>query len=572
MSSSSPSIVGIAVRDLARLRTIATTVAKHGFGELVMRTPIGTRLFGGKSAPDGDPSLRNRSAPERFTAMLSSLGPTYIKLGQILSMRRDLFPPDWIEALESLQDDAPKVPFEAIREQVERSLGKKLEELFASFDEKPLATASMAQTHVATTLDGTRVVVKVQRPGIEEMMRGDLDLLFLTAQILESSIDEMQLAAVTDIVQEFERGLLEELNFRVELENILEMRGHLDPSRPVVVPKPFPELSTKTVLTMELFEGKALRHLEPKSERAKRVVEEILVSGAKQVLVDRVFHGDPHAGNILVGDDDTICMIDLGMVGRLTERQRDDIVSLVMAAIVGDSGAVARTLLRMGTPTERVNIEELKREIERIRGEYLMVGSLAEVDSAGFAEEFAQAAGRFRIKLAPEYAILVKSVATLEGIVRTLHPDVDIVGILKPTLTQLVSQRFSPQRLASELAGEASGLASSLRSLPGHLDQLLHDFETGNIRVRAVTPELDDLPRLVHQAAGKLGLSLFATATTLAAAITAPALPAPSFAAALPSVFLALVSTGAWLTLLGWQLLGRGKPLRLRPIIRLFRR
>src|SRR5690606_31217147 len=129
-------------------------------------------------------------------------------------------------------------------------------------------------------------------------------------------------------------------------------------------------------------------------------------------------------------------------------------------------------------------------------------------------------------------------------------------------LTQLVSQRFSPQRLASELAGEASGLASSLRSLPGHLDQLLHDFETGNIRVRAVTPELDDLPRLVHQAAGKLGLSLFATATTLAAAITAPTLPAPSFAAALPSVFLALVSTGAWLTLLGWQLLGRGKPLR----------
>src|SRR5690606_3448776 len=136
LSSNSPSIVGIAVRDLARLRTIATTVARHGFGELVMRTPLAARLFAGKEAPDRDPSLRGRAAPERFTAMLSSLGPTYIKLGQILSMRRDLFSQEWIDALESLQDDAPKVPFEAIRAQVESALGSSLEEIFSSFDEK----------------------------------------------------------------------------------------------------------------------------------------------------------------------------------------------------------------------------------------------------------------------------------------------------------------------------------------------------------------------------------------------------------------------------------------------------
>jgi ubiquinone biosynthesis protein len=571
LSSNSPSIVGVAVRDLARLRTVATTVAKHGFGELVMRTPLGNRVFAGKAAPDRDPELRGRSAPERFTAMLSSLGPTYIKLGQILSMRRDLFSAEWIEALESLQDDAPKVPFADIRAQVESGLGKPLEELFRSFEEKPLATASMAQTHIATTLEGTRVVVKVQRPGIEDAMRGDLDLLFLSAQILESSIDEMQLVAVTDIVREFERGLLEELDFGVELENLVAMKANLDPARPIVVPSPFPELSAKTVLTMELFEGKALRHLEPKSERAKRAVEEILVSGAKQVLIDRLFHGDPHAGNILIGEDDTICMIDLGMVGRLTERQRDDIVTLAMAAIVNDSGTVARTLLRMGTPTERVSLEELKREIERIRGEYLVVANLSEVDSAGFAEEFAQAAGRFRIKLAPEYAILVKSVATLEGIVRTLHPEVDLVGILKPTLTKLVADRFSPQRLAGELAGEATGLAASLRTLPAHLDQLLHDFETGNIRVRAVTPELDDLPKLVHQASGKVGLALFATSTTLAAAMIAPNVGA-DFVSALPSLLVGFISAGAWVTLFGWHVFGRGKPLRVSPIIRLFRR
>jgi ubiquinone biosynthesis protein len=571
LSSNSTSFVGVAVRDLARLRTIATTVARHGFGELLMRTPVGRRVFVGKEAPDRDPDLRERTAPERFTAMLSSLGPTYIKLGQILSMRRDLFSAEWIAALESLQDDAPKVPFKDIRAQVESALGSPLEEIFQSFEERPLATASMAQTHVAVTHDGTRVVVKVQRPGIEDMMRGDLDLLFLSAQILESSIDEMQLVAVTDIVQEFERGLLEELDFGVELQNLVAMKANLDEARPIVVPRPFPELSAKTVLTMELFEGKALRHLEPNSPRAKRAVEEILVSGARQVLIDRLFHGDPHAGNILIGEDDTICMIDLGMVGRLTVRQRDDIVTLAMAAIVGDAGTIARTLVRMGTPTERVSLEELKREVERIRSEYLLVGSLSEVDSAGFAEEFAQAAGRFRIKLAPEYAILVKAVATLEGIVRSLHPQVDLVGILKPTLTQLIAERFSPQKLAGELAGEAAGLASSLRTLPAHFDQLLHDFETGNIRVRAMTPELDDLPRLLHQASGKLGLSLFAMSTTLASALIAPQ-PGSDFAAAVPSLVVGIVSGGAWLILLGWHMFGRGKPLRVSPIIRFFRR
>ena len=250
-----PSIVGVAMRDLARLRSVAFIVARHGFGPLLMKTPLGKRLF--DKPPEGDAALRETSAPVRFAKLLAALGPTYIKFGQILSMRKDIFAPEWIEALEKLQDDAPRLPFTAIREQVETSLGGTLEDLYGSFEQEPLATASIAQTHRARTKDGDEVVVKVQRPGIEATMRSDLDLLYLCAQVLEASIDEMQLVGVVSVVEEFEKGLLRELNFNQELSNLLEFQRNLDPERKVTVPRPYPELSTRTVLTMQFFKGKA---------------------------------------------------------------------------------------------------------------------------------------------------------------------------------------------------------------------------------------------------------------------------------------------------------------------------
>jgi ubiquinone biosynthesis protein len=565
----SPSLVGVAVRDLARLRNVAVIVAKHGFGPLLMRMPLGRRLF--DKAPEGDASLREQSAPVRFAKLLAALGPTYIKLGQILSMRKDLFSPDWISALETLQDNAPRLPFTAIREQVEASLGGRLEDLYASFTEEPLGTASIAQTHRARTKDGEEVVVKVQRPGIETTMRSDLDLLYLAAQALEASIDEMQLFGVVSIVEEFEKGLIRELDFTEELSNLLEFQRNLDPERKVAVPRPHPELSTRTVLTMQFFAGRPIRKLEPKSPEAQAVVNEIVHAALKQVFVDGVFHGDPHAGNLLYDDDLTVCMIDLGMVGRVSAEQRDDIVTLMIATISNDSTTVARLLLKMGTPTQRVNLNELKADIERIRSKHLMVKNFGEYDSAGFIEEFAKAAGRYRIKLATEMSILAKAAATLEDIIRTLHPDVDLIGIARPFLDDIVQRRLSPQRILGNMMSEASGIGSMLRTVPGQIDQLMHDFETGNIMVRAVTPQLDDVPRRLHALGGRLTLAAFASATTIATAIAMPETTA-STPRMLTAAVLAIAATASWGTLLVWHWFGHGRPLRLTPLLRFFRR
>jgi ubiquinone biosynthesis protein len=568
-SKENPSIVGVAMRDLARLRTVAMIVARHGFGQLLMRLPLGRRLF--DKPPEGDDSMRHLSAPVRFAKLLAALGPTYIKLGQILSMRKDLFAPEWIAALETLQDDAPRLPFEAIRAQVEESLGGRIEDLYAWFDEQPLGTASIAQTHRARTRDGDEVVVKVQRPGIETVMRSDLDLLYLWAQVLESSIDEMQLVGIVGIVEEFEKGLLKELNFHQELANLLEFQRNLDPGHKVTVPKPHAELSARTVLTMQFFPGQPIRKLVPKSPEAQAIVNEIVYTAIRQVLVDGVFHGDPHAGNLLYDESGMVCMIDLGMVGRVTPEQRDDIVTLVVATIANDTTTVARVLLKMGTPTQRVNLAELKFDIERIRSEHLMVASFGEYDSAGFIEEFSKAAGRHRIKLARDMAILGKAAATLEDIIRTLHPDVDLIGIARPFLDDIVKRRLSPQRILGEFMSEASGIGSMMRTIPGQVDQLLHDFETGNIMVRAVTPGLDEIPTRLHALGGRISLAAFASATTIAAAIAMPE-TTQSTPRLVTATVLGISAAIAWTALFAWHWLARGKPLRLMPLVKFFRR
>jgi ubiquinone biosynthesis protein len=564
-----PSIVGVAMRDLGRLRTVAFIAARHGFGPLMMRTPLGRRLF--DKPPEGDAALRGTSAPVRFAKLLAALGPTYIKLGQILSMRKDIFAPEWIEALETLQDEAPRLPFATIREQVESSLGGRLEDLYASFDEEPLATASIAQTHRARTRDGEEMVVKVQRPGIEKTMRSDLDLLYLAAQVLEASIDEMQLIGVVAIVEEFEKGLLGELDFNQELSNLLEFQRNLDPERKVVVPRPHPELSTRTVLTMEFFAGRPIRKLAPKSPEAQAVVNEIVHTALKQVFVDGVFHGDPHAGNLLYDADGTVCMIDLGMVGRLSQEQRDDLVTLMIAMIANDATTVARVLLKMGTPTQRVNLNELKADITRIRGQHLAVANFGEYDSAGFIAEFAKAAGRYRIKLAKDMAILGKAAATLEDIIRTLHPDVDLIGIARPYLDDIMERRLSPQRILGDLMTGTTGVGSMLRTVPGQIDQLMHDFETGNVMVRAVTPELDELPMRLHALGGRISLAAFASATTIATAIAVPETTA-STPRMITTIVLALAAVLSWTALFVWHWFGSGKPLRVTPILRFFRR
>jgi ubiquinone biosynthesis protein len=564
----SGSLVEVVARDADRLWFVASTIARHGFGEWVVRSPLLARLFRKRELPPEDSELESTPAALRFKSLLAALGPTFIKLGQILSMRIDLLPPDYIAALQQLQDQAPVLPLEVVKQVVEEGLGKPVEELFERFDEQPLATASIAQVHKARTKEGEDVVVKVQRPGIERTMRGDLDLLYMLARGVEATIDEAVLLGVTDIATEFERAIMKELDFRGELSNLVEARGLLDPARMVRVPKPYPELSCRTVLTMEYFEGKPLRTLEPGSERAKKAVEEIVHTAFKQVFIDGFFHGDPHAGNILINDAGEMCMIDLGLMGRLSPEQREDLVTLAIAIASNDSSTIARLLLRMGTPTQRVPIAELKAEISKFRNAYLTVKDVRDVDATEFVTQFSDAARRFRIKLATEYTVLTKAGAAVEGIIRQLHPSVDILGISQIHAKKIVADRYSPEKLLSDALGDATGLVSLLRNLPTQFEQVMHDLETGSLQVRVITPELDELPGKLHQSAGRVTLTAFAVTLSLVATAFYVSGRAPNWL----SITLFIGAVTAWSQLFWWHFLGRGKRLQVAPIIKLFKR
>jgi len=564
------SLFGVAVRDAGRLREVATIVARHGFGEFVLRTPVAGLI--GRGAKAGKEA--RGTTPERFTRLLGALGPTYIKLGQLLTMRADLLPASYVKALSTLQDKAPVIPFEAVKRVVEQGLGQPLEELFTEFEAEPVATASIGQIHRAKTADGVDVVVKVQRPGIGETMRGDLDLLYIAARALEASVDELKLITPAAIVAEFEKNLLRELNFSAELANLVRAKELLDPERPVTVPEPLPELSCRTVLTMTYFDGVPVRDLEPGSDEAEHAITEILHAMCKGVFLDGFFHGDPHAGNILVNDEGTLCFLDMGMVGSLSPEQRDDLVTLVLGTILDDASTVARVLLKMGTATQRVDVGELKREITRVRNQYVMVRTVGEVDTQGFIEEFAQAVRKFKVKLATEYSVLVKAAGTIEGLVRNLYPDIDALSITKPYVERMFGERWSAEQLVQQALGGGVGAASLLRTLPTHVDQILHDFETGNVIVKPITPDLDKLPDTVYQSATRIAVALFASSMTIASAVSIPDGYEGYMDWARIAMFMVFTSfaIASWSVTWWWHWLGKERSLKLAPILDFFRR
>ncbi|MBN8613608.1 MAG: AarF/ABC1/UbiB kinase family protein [Deltaproteobacteria bacterium] len=567
------SIFGVAVRDVARLREVAGVVVRHGFGEFVLRMPFASALLGRELVSRKE--TFQGTAPERFAHLLGELGPTYIKLGQVLSMRSDLLPREYIEALSKLQDKAPEITFEEVKRVIEQGLGRPVDEVFAELDPEPLATASIGQTHRGKTKEGVVVAVKVQRPGIDAVMRGDLDLLWLAAKGLEASIDELNLVMPSAIVAEFEKSLLRELNFSAELANLVTMdRLVRNVGEKIVVPKPLAELSCRTVLTMEFFEGKPVRTLEPKSEQARRAVEVIVKAMCQGVFVDGFFHGDPHAGNILVGEDGTLCFLDLGLVGTLSPEQRDDLVTLVLGTIMNDASTVCRVLLKIGTATERIDIGDLKADITRVRAQYVMVSALKDVDTERFIEEFIAATRKYKVRLATEYSVLAKAAGTIEGMIRSLYPDLDFIPLIKPYVERVFADRFEPQKAIAEALGGATGMMSLARTLPTHLDQILHDLETGNMQVRPRMPELEQLPSLLHDSATRIGVAVFAASMSIASAMVVPdGYEHPMEWVKIGLFFLfAIAATSGWAVVWFWHWLGRGFSLPIGGLLRLLRR
>jgi ubiquinone biosynthesis protein len=456
------SLFGEIRHDLGRLRQIAGIMAKHGFGPAMRRIPLVRRFSSDEKGAYAAP------VHERFCRMLEDLGPTFVKLGQILSTRGDLLPPEFISELSKLQDQVPPFPFEEVQRQIKATLGQPIEELFADFEEQPLASASMAQVHAATLPSGEEVVVKVQRPGIDAEVKADASILVLLAQLLELVVEEASTYRAADFAEEFEAGIAAELDFHLEARNLQTFAGFNEGREGLHVPKLYAELSGQKVMTMERIHGQritALREEEDKDLVAK-VIDRLVMLNYEHIFVDGFFHGDPHPGNVLVTDDGDIAFIDFGLVGRVARDLQDRLLILLLAVSLRDADTLARLLVRLGDASGRVNLLEFRDAIARLLERYMGL-SVGEVNTSAALTDLVELSTRFGVRVGREFALLSKATVAIDGIVRDVFPSFDPSTRLSERSQELVIERIDPREMRGgglRAALQAAMLVQELRS------------------------------------------------------------------------------------------------------------
>lgn len=482
---------------LARLSEIAAIMARHGFAPNMKRIPLVRAFVDDKALPSEQP------AALRFAAMLEDLGPTFVKLGQIMSTRGDLLPNDFIEALARLQDHVPPFPFVEVRREVESALGKKLEDAFDYFDEVALASASVAQVHAARTKEGADVVVKVRRPGIDAQIRADSEILVILAQLLELVTEEARRYHAAEFVAEFQEALAAELDFSVEGRNLRAFAERNRGRAGIHVPTMYSELSGGTVLTMERIRGRRLSDLKGTPEAA-RIIERLVELTFDHTFIDGVFHGDPHPGNLLVNDAGELCFIDFGLVGRVTREVQDRMLLLLLSLSLRDADTLARLVIRLGVSEKRVELAPFRGQLARLLDRYVGL-TVGEVNTGQVFNDLIDLSTRFGVRIPRELAILSKAIVSIEGVVRTLHPSFDPSKVIAKRAEELVLERIDPRQMKGGGLRTALQLGLLIQEVPLQLGQTLMDLERGQVQVVIKSPDLEGLQNSLRG----LGMQIF---------------------------------------------------------------
>jgi ubiquinone biosynthesis protein len=515
-----------AVQHVGRMREIVAAMTRFGFKTIVSRTGLQS-FSSGSSGPEMPSS--EASFPLRFRMLCEKLGPTYIKLGQILAGRPDLIPEALVEELKKLQDEVTPVSILEIKPLVESSLERKLEECFSSFDTEPLATASIAQVHAARTLDGDDVVVKVRKPGVAKLLKQDLEILEMIAKLLHTYVDEVRAFRPVEIVEEFKRSLLQETDFVREVNNIKRYRENFADSNFIVIPKPYVDLSSNDVITMERVRGVKLA-----DQAAVRSLgvdpREIIRKGTeaffKSVMVDGLFHGDPHGGNLIVLPDGRLAVIDLGSVGILSAKSRKAIVSMFLALLTQDYYWLVVEYVNL-SPAEQGSrnsktVERLEREIYNLFSPYHGL-PLRQIPSGKLLMDATGIALRNHVVLPRDLILVFKSIMTLEGMARALDPDFDLVAAGSGFAQTVVKTLYSPESIAKDAAFTLRDYLVLARNLPRQLGETLRQLETGEFKATFVVENLHELGRAHKSAMSTLGLALLSSAFVLAATFVSAA-------------------------------------------------
>jgi ubiquinone biosynthesis protein len=545
-------------KQIIRYREIVQVLAKHGFGnlidqlELVPYLSLPRRLFRGAMA---GPPL---TAPERMRLAIEELGPTFIKFGQIMSTRPDLIPPRYIAQLVKLQDTVPPDPWEAVREQLERELDGSLDELFSSFEAEPVAAASLAQVHQATLPDGEEVVVKVQRPDIEETVEVDLEILFDLAHLVQGRTPLGDIYDLVEIADEFAFTLRNEMDYHREGHNADRFRRNFADETALYLPKVYWDYTTQRVLTLERISGIRLddvTSMDAAGVDRRQVAKNAARIIIKEVLEDGFFHADPHPGNFFVMDEAVIGAMDFGMVGYLDQRDRENLVRLYIVSVQLDTEGIVEQLIRMGAASRDVDRPGLQRDISRLLNRYHGL-PLKEIRAREVIEAVMPVAFRYHLRLPSRLWLLGKTLAMMEGVGLQLDPDFDIFVVSQPYVRKFLWQTVSPQTWGRRLLKSGQDWGELLAGLPRRVPRLVDQLEEGDLQLTLRIREIEALLVRLDRVGNRLAISVL-----LAAFIVSLALLMPSFLGGRPGWifwlitlgFVAVSFLGLWLLLSIWR-------------------
>ena len=511
------------VRDLGRLQEIAGVLIRYGFGDMVRRIGMSAALERtGRMLHWDDPeAMAHMAPPERVRCAMQDLGPTFVKLGQVMATRVDLLTPEWTTELGKLQNAVPALPFAQVRPQLVEDLGADPEAVFERLEETPLAAASLAQTHRAWLADGSAVVLKVRRPGIRDTVEADLRLMARLAEIVEERAPDLRRYHPAEVVQQFSASLRRELDFAAEGRNAERIAANFAGHDEVVVPRVYWEWTSERLNVQECLQGIAGTDLAA-VDAAGLDRAQLAATGAgivlKMVLEDGFFHADPHPGNIFYLPDGRIGVIDFGMVGRVSEQRRFQIVQLLHGLVERESAPVADVLMEWGEGGGEVDEARLQADVGAFVDQYRGV-PLKDLHMGLMLTDVTTILRDNGLSLPPDLALMIKAFLTLEGMGRQLDPDFDMAGAARPFLQRVVLQRYSPRTLLKRGRRTALDAMELVGDLPRELRRLLRTARRGRLHLQVEVTSLKAFGEQVDRAANRLTMGVTTAALVVGSSI-----------------------------------------------------
>ena len=519
------------LRNLGRYRQILMVLIRHGFADFVLHTGLSAIVsrslgtLGRRGRYEAD--LLKQSREVRLRLALEELGPTFIKLGQVLSTRRDLVPDEIAAEFAKLQSDCPAISFEAISDRLEQEFPGRVKEVFSSIEEKPIAAASMAQAHRAVLADGSKVVIKVLRPGIEEVLDADMEILRFIASVVEDYFNNVGFNPVA-VADEFARELQREIDLLQEARSTENFRNAFADDPGVDFPAVHWEATTKRVLCIDEVEAQLLARVDP-STLSPEVRTTIVENGARAVfrmtLEMGFFHADPHPGNLFIHEDGSVVFIDCGMVGHVDLDTRMHIAELVYGITKNDPDLVMNCALALADVDEdKIDIRRARGDVQQLVEEFVGV-PMERIDLGKVLDSFFQTLRRYGLQCPADVVLLIKAMSTIEGVGASLAPDFDMVTFARPYLTRLLKERYSPRAVMRRLKMASASYLRVLEHMPQDIASIGRKFRKNELKFDFELRSIEELIETAEAATDNVAHALLISAVVVSSAILVHAAP-----------------------------------------------